>query len=112
MVCYYDFICSPVFPALSEFKSCEQHRSLLIILCGIVQAITLKCPTALVWRNLKTTTGSQAGDAKVAMLKGSPLDVLPCAPSNLFSCVLSNDDSAQEDDQQVNFSLLFLPKRL
>ncbi len=92
---------SPVLPALTEFKSCQQHKSIVVILCGILQAITLKCPTALIWRNIKLNPGTQISEVKASAFKGSPLDLLPCAPSGLLSCFLSNDDASQDDDLQV-----------
>lgn len=62
--------------AFSEFCNCPQHRSLLLCLSAIVQAIVMSCPSALVWHNL--------GEGKSGSpLSGSPLDLLPCSPSNL-----------------------------
>jgi len=62
--------------AFTEFCNCPQHRSLLLCLSAIVQAIVLSCPSGLVWHNL--------GDGKSGSpLSGSPLDLLPCSPSSL-----------------------------
>ena len=96
-----------MFSALSEFKSCDQHRSLVVILCGIIQAVTLKCPTALVWRCMKLANLPQISDSKAVLFKGSPLDLLPCAPSSLFSFFLSSDDAVQEEEQRVSRYIFF-----
>ena len=62
--------------AFSEFCNCPQHRSLLLCLSAVVQAIVLSCSSSLVWHNL--------GDGKSASpLSGSPLDMLPVSPSSL-----------------------------
>jgi len=69
----------PISAAVSVFTelcNCPQHRSLILGLSAIVQAIVVSCPSALVWHNL--------GDGKsTSPLNGSPLDLLPCSPSNL-----------------------------
>jgi len=60
----------------TELCNCPQHRSLILSLSAIIQAIAISCPSALVWHNL--------GDGKsTSPLNGSPLDLLPCSPSNL-----------------------------
>lgn len=60
----------------TELCNCPQHRSLILGLSAIIQAIVISCPSALVWHNL--------GDGKsTSPLNGSPLDLLPCSPSNL-----------------------------
>ena len=45
-------------------------------MCAILQAVTLRCPGALVWHHF-------GEDKKSPVLSGSPLDLLPCAPSSL-----------------------------
>jgi len=69
----------PISAAASVFTelcNCPQHRSLILGLSAIIQAIAISCPSALVWHNL--------GDGKsTSPLNGSPLDLLPCSPSNL-----------------------------
>jgi len=69
----------PVSAAMSVFTelcNCPQHRSLILGLSAIIQAIVISCPSAMVWHNL--------GDGKSSSpLNGSPLDLLPCSPSNL-----------------------------
>jgi len=60
----------------SELCNCPQHRSLILSLSALIQAIVISCPSALIWQNL--------GDGKTTSpLNGSPLDLLPCSPSNL-----------------------------
>ncbi|XP_076454432.1 mediator of RNA polymerase II transcription subunit 12-like protein [Babylonia areolata] len=66
----------PFAAVFAEYRDCPQHRSVVMKLCGMVQTITLRCPTALVWNWL--------GDGKAAsFICGSPLDILPCRPSSL-----------------------------
>ncbi|XP_071503303.1 mediator of RNA polymerase II transcription subunit 12-like protein [Diadema antillarum] len=60
---------------LAEFRSCPHHHSIILGLSCILQAITLRCPSALVWINL--------GESKNYSVPGSPLDILPCPPSLL-----------------------------
>ncbi|XP_063967745.1 mediator of RNA polymerase II transcription subunit 12-like protein isoform X1 [Lytechinus pictus] len=60
---------------LAEFRSCPQHHSIILGLSCILQAVTLRCPSALVWINL--------GESKNYSVPGSPLDILPCPPSLL-----------------------------
>ncbi|KAF2359628.1 Mediator complex subunit Med12 [Trinorchestia longiramus] len=66
-------------PALAttfqELLSCHQHRPILLALCAYIQAVCLDCPTAFVW--------NYAGDRRNYWLSGSPLDHLPCSPSQL-----------------------------
>lgn len=68
---------TPVEPLITSFRdllSCPHHRNMAIGLSAIIQVITLKCPTAMVWH----------GDGRLSpALNGSPLDHLPCPPSVL-----------------------------
>ncbi|XP_069936794.1 mediator of RNA polymerase II transcription subunit 12-like protein, partial [Cherax quadricarinatus] len=67
---------NPLAATFQELLSCHQHRPVVLAASCFIQAITLDCPTALVWNN--------AGEGKASSwLTGSPLDVLPCAPSDL-----------------------------
>ncbi|XP_070173165.1 mediator of RNA polymerase II transcription subunit 12-like protein isoform X2 [Littorina saxatilis] len=76
----------PFAAVFVEYRSCPQHRSIIMKLCGIIQTITLRCPTALVWNWL--------GDGKTSLfICGSPLDILPCGPSSLP--MLPSDQNAQ-----------------
>ncbi|XP_022102013.1 mediator of RNA polymerase II transcription subunit 12-like protein isoform X2 [Acanthaster planci] len=66
-------------PALAaifaEYTSCPQHRPIVVGLSLILQTVALRCPSALVWINI--------GEGKSLSAPGSPLDILPCAPSSL-----------------------------
>lgn len=65
---------------LTEYKGCHQHRTLVVILSSIIQAITLRSPTALIWSIARPTTS----DPNKNQIVGSPLDKLACAPSELL----------------------------
>ena len=65
----------PLAAIFAEYTSCPQHRPIIVGLSLILQTITLRCPSALVWINI--------GEGKSAGSPGSPLDILPCAPSSL-----------------------------
>ncbi|KAK6194758.1 hypothetical protein SNE40_000324 [Patella caerulea] len=67
---------NPIAAMFAEYSSCPQHRTIILNLSAILQSITLRCPTSLVWNTL--------GDGKLTnYICGSPLDLLPCAPSSL-----------------------------
>ncbi|XP_075535912.1 mediator of RNA polymerase II transcription subunit 12-like protein isoform X4 [Dermacentor variabilis] len=67
---------SPLAASFAECLSCSHHRSIVLQLSVVLQYITLKCPTALVWNSI--------GEGKAnPILNGSPLDLLPCPPSCL-----------------------------
>jgi mediator of RNA polymerase II transcription subunit 12 len=66
----------PLAAIFAEYMSCPEHRTIMLKMCAIIQTITLRCPTALVWNWL--------GDGKTSLfICGSPLDLLPCFPSSL-----------------------------
>ncbi|XP_038050746.1 mediator of RNA polymerase II transcription subunit 12-like protein isoform X3 [Patiria miniata] len=65
----------PLAAIFAEYTSCPQHRPIIVGLSIILQHITLLCPSALVWINI--------GEGKSINVPGSPLDILPCAPSSL-----------------------------
>lgn len=60
----------------TELLSCNHHRNVVLGLSAIIQIITLECSTSLVWHNIGENKSGTS-------LHGSPLDFLPCAPSNL-----------------------------
>ncbi|KFD72362.1 hypothetical protein M514_01715 [Trichuris suis] len=60
--------------------NCQFHRTVLLGLSAVVHAILIDCPTAFVWNEMKTD--DMSGNSK-AYLCGSPLDILPCNPSEL-----------------------------
>ncbi|MBN3270456.1 MED12 polymerase, partial [Polyodon spathula] len=58
----------------SDFYICPQHRPLVFGLSCMLQSIVLCCPSALVWHYSLMDSRNKTG---------SPLDLLPIAPSNL-----------------------------
>ncbi|XP_077555179.1 mediator of RNA polymerase II transcription subunit 12-like protein isoform X10 [Haemaphysalis longicornis] len=67
---------SPLAASFAECLSCSHHRSIVLQLSAVLQYITLKCPSALVWNNISEGKSNP-------ILNGSPLDLLPCPPSCL-----------------------------
>ena len=73
---------------ISCFKdiiACSKFQELLLALSCVIQVITIECPTALVWHNFDSSSflDNSNSVSKTALLHGSPLDYLPCEPSNL-----------------------------
>ncbi|RXG58705.1 Mediator of RNA polymerase II transcription subunit 12 [Armadillidium vulgare] len=62
--------------SLQDLLSCHQHRPILLALSCFIQAVTLDCPTAMVWN-----FGCEGKTPP--WLIGSPLDLLPSPPSDL-----------------------------
>ncbi|XP_041119222.1 mediator of RNA polymerase II transcription subunit 12-like protein isoform X5 [Polyodon spathula] len=60
---------------LADWNSCSQHRPLIYGLSCVMQTVTLCCPSALVWNYCPNESRSPT--------PGSPLDLLPVAPSAL-----------------------------
>uniref|UniRef100_A0A8C4EVZ0 Mediator complex subunit 12 n=1 Tax=Dicentrarchus labrax TaxID=13489 RepID=A0A8C4EVZ0_DICLA len=58
----------------TDFYICPQHRPLVFGLSCMLQSIVLCCPSALVWHYSLTDSRNKTG---------SPLDLLPIAPSGL-----------------------------
>uniref|UniRef100_A0A9J8B3L6 Mediator complex subunit 12 n=1 Tax=Cyprinus carpio carpio TaxID=630221 RepID=A0A9J8B3L6_CYPCA len=58
----------------TDFYICYQHRPVVFGLSCMLQSIVLCCPSALVWHYSLTDSRNKTG---------SPLDLLPIAPSNL-----------------------------
>ncbi|XP_041847052.1 mediator of RNA polymerase II transcription subunit 12 isoform X4 [Melanotaenia boesemani] len=58
----------------TDFYICPQHRPLVFGLSCMLQSIVLCCPSALVWHYSLTDSRNKTG---------SPLDLLPIAPSSL-----------------------------
>ncbi|RXM91078.1 Mediator of RNA polymerase II transcription subunit 12 [Acipenser ruthenus] len=58
----------------TDFYICPQHRPLVFGLSCMLQSIVLCCPSALVWHYSLMDSRNKTG---------SPLDLLPIAPSNL-----------------------------
>ncbi|GFT90511.1 mediator of RNA polymerase II transcription subunit 12-like protein [Trichonephila clavipes] len=67
---------NPISSSVMEYLNCCLHQSTILFLSSVLQIITLECQSALIWNNV--------GEGKNAsVLNGSPLDLLPCAPSSL-----------------------------
>lgn len=66
----------PISSLFAEYNGCPQHRGLILALSYVLQTVAIRCPGALVWHHLGDGKGS-------SILSGSPLDLLPCAPSCL-----------------------------
>lgn len=66
-------ITNPMQNTLVEYRNCPHHRDLILQLSCIIQTITLECPISLVWCSAGSGT----------FWYGSPLDLLPMAPSML-----------------------------
>ncbi|XP_066905955.1 mediator of RNA polymerase II transcription subunit 12 isoform X3 [Halyomorpha halys] len=60
----------------NEYLNCPHHKDVVLALSVVIQVITLECPTALVWNSI--CEGKSA-----CILNGSPLDQLPCSPTQL-----------------------------
>ncbi|KAF7490413.1 Mediator of RNA polymerase II transcription subunit 12-like protein [Sarcoptes scabiei] len=74
-----------------EIISCSKYQELLFSFSTIMQVITLECPTALVWHNNENGPLFDSNlSSKTNLFQGSPLDYLPCEPSNLP--ILYNDN--------------------
>ncbi|KAG1673141.1 Mediator of RNA polymerase II transcription subunit 12-like protein [Nymphon striatum] len=84
---------NPVLTAFMEYASCEHHRQLILSLSVIIQVITLECPTGLVWNNIAEAKPNSS-------LNGSPLDLLPAAPSCL-PMPSSADNSLVRNDLKI-----------
>lgn len=77
--------------SFKEIILCSKYQELLFSLSTVIQVITLECPTALVWHNFDNTLYLDSNPSnKVSLLHGSPLDYLPCEPSNLPIPPLTN----------------------
>ncbi|XP_022706547.1 mediator of RNA polymerase II transcription subunit 12-like protein isoform X2 [Varroa jacobsoni] len=74
---------SPLAQAFVEILSCPYHRTPFLTMCSIVEIITLDCPTAMVFNQTIPEGLSKDEVSSKRMLNGSPLDILPCSPSQL-----------------------------
>ncbi|KAA0189334.1 hypothetical protein HAZT_HAZT004835 [Hyalella azteca] len=84
---------SALAATFQELLSCHQHRPIILALCAFVQAVCLDCPTAFVW--------NYAGDRRNWWLSGSPLDHLPCAPSQLPMPPRLNNPAVRNELRQM-----------
>ena len=75
----------PLIAGFKELLSCSHHKYVVLTMSSIVQIITIKCPTALIWHSI--------GDSnKISVFNGSPLDYLPCPPHFLPMPKRPNND--------------------
>lgn len=75
---YHTDITQPV--NFNNLLSCPQHRIIIYSLSSIIQCITLRCPAALLYNN---PIDDQQKTDTLLLNCGSPLDYLPCSPSQL-----------------------------
>ncbi|TKR82572.1 hypothetical protein L596_016274 [Steinernema carpocapsae] len=62
-----------------DLLACQHHRPIIYTLTGILHAIVIECPQALIWNSFQVSSNQ----ALPHQLCGSPLDVLPCPPEDL-----------------------------
>ncbi|VDM39691.1 unnamed protein product [Toxocara canis] len=60
-----------------DMTQCQNQRAIILTLCGMLHAILIDCPGALIWNNFQVAEGRPP--PLLHHLCGSPLDVLPCA---------------------------------
>jgi mediator of RNA polymerase II transcription subunit 12 len=75
---YHTDISQPI--NFTNLISCPQHRIIIYSLSAIIQCITLRCPSALLYNN---PIDDQQKSDTLLLNYGSPLDFLPCSPSQL-----------------------------
>ncbi|KAI1721670.1 eukaryotic mediator 12 subunit domain-containing protein [Ditylenchus destructor] len=56
----------------SDLVHCQHHRTAIMTMLGLLHAIIIDCPVALIWNNFDSQDLPQ-------QLCGSPLDLLPCS---------------------------------
>ena len=82
-----------------DVGSCGQHRSVLVQMSAIIQAVVLHCPAAVVW--------NYVGEGKVSShLIGSPLDHLPVQPSTLPMAPRFSNEHVRTDISILLYLLL------
>ncbi|XP_028966939.1 mediator of RNA polymerase II transcription subunit 12-like protein [Galendromus occidentalis] len=74
---------SPLSQAFVEIMSCSYHRNTFLNICALIQMVTLDCPSALVFNQTVPDGVPKEDVSSRRMLNGSPLDILPCSPSQL-----------------------------
>lgn len=72
----------------SRISQCPMHNEMLRSMLSIVYAVQLGCMQALVWNRLEVGGGPY---------NGSPLDFLPCAPSQLVRVLAPSEDEDDDD---------------
>ena len=92
---------NPLSAVFAQYNNCPQHRGIVLSLCATLQIISLLCPSSLVWNSL--------GDGKSSsFLCGSPLDLLPCAPSSLPMPQGPQNMQVQEVSCFVGHTMVFM----
>lgn len=83
----------------TEYKECRQHHNLVTILTAIIQLVTLRCPTALIYSIAKVLN-----EANKSQVVGSPLDKLPCFPSEMIldSHLENEGENKQKSNAEVS----------
>ncbi|CAL4069283.1 unnamed protein product, partial [Meganyctiphanes norvegica] len=85
---------NPLSATFQELMNCHQHRPVVLAMSCFIQAVTLDCPTALVWNN--------AAEGKpTSWLSGSPLNPLPCTPSELPMPLRYNNNQVRGQLRQM-----------
>uniref|UniRef100_A0A915CBV2 Mediator complex subunit Med12 domain-containing protein n=2 Tax=Parascaris univalens TaxID=6257 RepID=A0A915CBV2_PARUN len=77
-----------------DMTQCQNQRAIILILCGLLHAILIDCPGALIWNNFQVAEGRPP--PLLHHLCGSPLDLLPCAVEALPMPPGHGSDKIQE----------------
>lgn len=99
----------------ADFFACSHHRPILLATSSIIIALTLECPSAVVWNKITSETSFN-------YLIGSPLDLLPCslaclpiAPGpeamNLRKCLLETETALLERSRLAEAGWCLFPCR-
>ncbi|KAM3728669.1 Mediator of RNA polymerase II transcription subunit [Dirofilaria immitis] len=59
-----------------DMQQCIHQRAIILTLCGMLYAILIDCPAALIWNKYEVSSGRPP--TMLHQLCGSPLDHLPC----------------------------------
>ncbi|VDK69730.1 unnamed protein product [Onchocerca ochengi] len=65
--------CAELF---DDMQQCIHQRGIILTLCGMLYAILIDCPAALIWNKYEVSPGRPP--TMLHQLCGSPLDHLPC----------------------------------
>jgi hypothetical protein len=88
----------------TKYLECPSHKDALVLLTSILHSIVLGCSQALLWNNI--------GDGKTdSAYNSSPLDHLPCAPSNLIFTYSSLDKSYEHIKAELEKAELSIKMR-
>lgn len=80
---------------IEELLACPHHRSLTLIYSAVIQIITMKCKTAMIWHPHHDSKHMHAS------LNGSPLDHLPVAPSELPMAKCPDEESVRQEMREA-----------